>query len=120
VTNSILFIITTQPYDGSDTVYNALRLANTLTKSGKSVNIFLMGDAVDLARESSKKPEFYDQDLVSILKGLIEKGVVVEACGTCMARCGLYKNEPYFDGVAKSTMQRLSELVVSCEKVLNF
>lgn len=118
--NSTLFIITTQPYDGSDTVYNALRLANALVQSDKSVNIFLMGDGVDLARESSKKPDFYDQDLVMMLKELLGKGVAVEACGTCMARCGLYKNEPYFDGVTKSTMKRLSELVVSCEKVLNF
>lgn len=120
MTNSILFIVTAQPYDGTDTVYNALRLAETLQRNKINVFMFLMDEGVDLSRESSIKPDSYDKDLVLMLKELIANGVKVEACGTCMARCGLHKNEPYFDGVTKSTMQRLAELVLSCDKVLNF
>jgi uncharacterized protein involved in oxidation of intracellular sulfur len=41
-----------------------------------------MNDAVDLARNVTKKPESYDQDLVQMLKDLIKQGVVVKVCGT--------------------------------------
>jgi uncharacterized protein involved in oxidation of intracellular sulfur len=37
-----------------------------------------------------------------------------------MARCGLYRNHPYFDGAEHSTLQALSEWVVDSDKVLTF
>ena len=54
-----LFIFTNQPYSGTDNAYNALRLARALKEKGEGeeVRIFLMNDAVDLARNSTKKPE---------------------------------------------------------------
>ena len=52
-----LFIFTNQPYNGTDNAYNALRLARALKEKGEDVRIFLMNDAVDLARNSTKKPE---------------------------------------------------------------
>ena len=55
-----------------------------------------------------------------MLKNLIAIGVPVKVCGTCMARCGIFKNQPYFDGAEKSTMGALSEWVVDSEKVLTF
>jgi uncharacterized protein involved in oxidation of intracellular sulfur len=55
-----------------------------------------------------------------MLKDLIERGVPVKVCGTCMARCGIYRNHPYFDGAEKSTMAALAEWVISCEKVITF
>lgn len=115
----ILFIITNAPYDGSDKVYNALRLAGQLLEKSE-VRIFLMGDAVDLARDMCKKPENYDQDLVEMLKALIAKGVSVKVCGSCMARCGIFKNVPYYEGAEKSTMPALAEWVIDSDKVLNF
>jgi uncharacterized protein involved in oxidation of intracellular sulfur len=60
----ITIILNHQPYDGSDVTWNALRLAKTLYKSGQEVNILLMNDSVDLARDKTKKPESYDYDLV--------------------------------------------------------
>jgi len=33
-------ILNTQPYNGGDIIWNALRLAKTLFKSGEKVNIF--------------------------------------------------------------------------------
>ena len=44
-----LFILTNQPYNGTDNAYNALRLARALKEKGEEVRIFLMNDAVDLA-----------------------------------------------------------------------
>ena len=36
------------------------------------IKIFLMSDAVDLARNATKKPDFYEYDLVQMLKELYE------------------------------------------------
>lgn len=116
----VLIIFNHEPYDGTDVTWNGLRLAETLRKNGQTVRIFLMNDAVDMARDVCKPPKEYDQDLSKILKGLIANGVEVQVCGTCMARCGIHKNHPYFDGAEKSTMNKLSEWVVSSDKVLTF
>ena len=77
-----------------------------------------MNDSVDMARNVCKQPEGYDQDLSQMLKELIAKGVSVKVCGTCMARCGIHKNQPYFEGAQKATMPELAEWVVDCEKYL--
>jgi uncharacterized protein involved in oxidation of intracellular sulfur len=116
----ILIIFNREPYDSTDITWNGLRLAAQLSKNGQQVRIFLMNDAVDMAREECKPPEGYDQDLSKMLKDLIVQGVSVKVCGTCMARCGIYKNKPYFEGAEKSTMQALSEWVVDSDKVLTF
>jgi len=55
-----------------------------------------------------------------MLKELIKKGIPVRVCGTCMARCGIHKNHPYFEGAEKSTMPALAEWVVDCDKVITF
>lgn len=116
----ITIILNHQPYDGSDVTWNALRLASTLHKNGQEVNIFLVNDAVDLARNKTVKPDYYDHDLVNIIKKLYEDGVNLQVCATCNARCGLFKNEPYFDEKVSSTMQVLSDWVVDSDKVITF
>jgi uncharacterized protein involved in oxidation of intracellular sulfur len=117
---SVLLVFNRQPYDGTDVTWNGLRLCGPLRKAGQEVRIFLVNDAVDMARDSCKPPEGYDQDLSAMLRELIADGVPVKACGTCMARCGIYRNEPYFEGVEKSTMAALAEWVVDSDKVLTF
>ncbi|MDP3462718.1 MAG: DsrE family protein [Bacteroidales bacterium] len=116
----VLIIFNREPYDNTDVTWNGLRLAETLRKTGQEVRIFLMNDSVDMDREACKAPEAYDQDLSQMLKDLISKGVQVKVCGTCMSRCGIYKNHPYFEGAMKSTMGELSEWVVDSDKVLTF
>lgn len=54
------------------------------------------------------------------LKALIARGVTVQVCGTCMARCGIYKNHPYFEGAESSTMAVLAAWVIDSDKVLTF
>ncbi len=115
-----LIIFNHEPYDGTDVTWNGLRLAETLRKKGVEVRIFLMNDAVDMARDVCKPPQGYDQDLSQMLKELIANGVNVQVCGTCMARCGAYKNQPYFDGAEKSTMSALADWVIDSDKVLTF
>ena len=116
----ILFIFNHEPYDGSDITWNGLRLAKTLFEKGNDVRIFLMNDSVDMARECYKKPESYDTDLVAMLKEMYNNGVKLKVCGTCQARCGIYKNQPYFVDNIKATMNELAEWVEECDKILTF
>ncbi len=116
----VLIIFNREPYDNTDVTWNGLRLAKTLLKNDAKVRIFLMNDAVDMARDVCKPPQGYDQDLSQMLKELIAEGVEVKVCGTRMARCGVYKNHPYFEGAEKSTMQALTEWGIDSEKVLTF
>lgn len=116
----VLIIFNREPYDNTDVTWNGLRLAETLRKKGQEVRIFLMNDSVDMACDVCKMPEGYDQDLSQMLRDLIANDVVVKVCGTCMSRCGIYKNHPYFDGAEQSTMAALAEWVMDSDKVLTF
>lgn len=116
----ILMIFNHEPYDSTDVTWNGLRLADKLVDAGSEVRIFLINDAVDMARDVCRPPEGYDQDLSQMLRALIARGVTVKACGTCMARCGIYKNHPYFEGAEKSTMPALVEWVMDSDKVISF
>lgn len=116
----ILIIFNREPYDNTDVTWNGLRLAGKLVDGGSVVRLFLMNDAVDMARDACRPPEGYDQDLSQMLKDLIGRGVQVKVCGTCMTRCGLYRNHPYFDGAESSTMQALADWVVDSDKVITF
>jgi len=112
-----LIIFNHLPYDGTDIGWNGLRLAGKLLDTGTEVRVFLMNDSVDLARDAAKGPEDYF-DLGQMLKDLIAKGVTVKVCGTCKARCGLYKNEPYFDGTNEATMVELAEWVGEADRII--
>lgn len=116
----ILIVFNRPPYDGTDVTWNGLRLAKTLCEQGQSVRLFLMNDSVDLARESCRPISGYDQDLVALVKELIAAHVPVKVCGTCMARCGLHKNEPYYAGAQKATMAELADWVATSDRVLTF
>jgi uncharacterized protein involved in oxidation of intracellular sulfur len=116
----MLIVFNREPYDNTDVTWNGLRLAGKLQEAGQAVRIFLMNDSVDMARDVCKPPENYDQDLSAMLKELISKGATVKVCGTCMARCGRYKNHPYFAGAEKATMPELAEWVIDSDKVITF
>jgi uncharacterized protein involved in oxidation of intracellular sulfur len=112
-----LIIFNRPPYDGTDVTWNGLRLCETLLKSGVEVRIFLMNDAVDMARDAARPPADYF-DLGKMLKALIAQNVRVKVCGTCKARCGIYKNEAYFEGAKEATMGELAEWIMQADRVL--
>ena len=107
------------PYDGTDVTWNALRLAQQLLEDGAEVRLFLMNDAVDLARNGVPVPEG-SFDLVQMVKELIAHGLTVKVFGTCQARCGIRKGDPYYEGAHKSTMAELSQWVRESDRVLTF
>lgn len=116
----VLMVFNRQPYDNTDVTWNGLRLADKLLDAGQELMIFLMNDAVDMARDSCRPPLGYDQDLSKMLKDLIARVVPVKVCGTCMAHCGIHKNEPYLEGTLKATMPELAQWVVESDKMMTF
>ena len=114
-----LFVFNRNPYDGTDITWNGLRLAEQLFSIALEVNIFLMNDSVDLARDITEQPEGYF-DLGKMLKELITKNVPVKVCGTCKVRCGIHKGEPYFEGAHEAKMTELAQWVKDADKVISF
>jgi uncharacterized protein involved in oxidation of intracellular sulfur len=114
-----LIVFNRNPYDGTDVTWNGLRLADQLLNAGLVVNIFLMNDSVDLARDAAKPPEGYF-DLGKMLKELIAKNVPVKVCGTCKVRCGIHKGESYFEGAHEAKMTELAQWVKEADKVITF
>ena len=114
-----LLVLNRNPYDGTDVTWNALRLEEKLLDSGTELRIFLMNDSIDLAKEGVMPPEDYF-NLTEMLQGLIEKGVQVKVCGTCLVRCGIHKNEPLINGAVEAKMPELAEWTIESDKVVSF
>ncbi len=114
-----LLILNRNPYDGTDVTWNALRLAEQLLVKGTELRIFLMNDSIDLAKEGICPPEGYF-NLTEMLAELIDKGTPVKVCGSCMTRCGIYKDKPLINGALQAKMPELAEWVIDCDTVITF
>lgn len=115
----ILLLINDAPY-GTEKAYNALRLANQLSKDYETVElrIFLVADAVGCAVANQTTPNgFYN--IERMLKLSLNKGAKVKICGSCADARGL-KNIPLIEGAEISTMAELTNWVVDSDKVLIF
>ena len=113
----VLLILNDPPY-GTERSYNGLRLANTLLKQeGVEVTVFLMADAVACAKAGQKTPEGY-YNLERMLKPLVRQGQVL-LCSTCMDARGV-RDEELLDGCRRSSLDVLTTLTVSADKVLVF
>lgn len=113
-----LIIINDPPY-GTERMYNALRLAGAILKTGQSsASVFLMADAVLGAKAGQKTPDGYynvERMLSRIVTG---KGEVL-LCGTCMDARGIGEHE-IMPGTRRSTMDELTAATLAADKVLVF
>ena len=75
-------VISERPYL-NDNAWNALRLAQTALDAGNQVNVFLLGDAVYIARKD-QSPDADQPNLEEIVLGLVAGGSDVRVCGTCI------------------------------------
>ena len=115
--NRITIIINDPPY-GTERPYNALRLANSLIKrEGLSVAVCLMGDSVTCAKAGQKTPDGY-YNIERMLKPVVRRGKVL-LCGTCMDARGMTEGD-MAEGCSRSTLDELTELTISSDKVLVF
>jgi len=114
-----LLVLNQNPYDGTDVTWNAIRLGEKLLDRGTELRIFLMNDSIDLAKEGVTPPEGYF-NLTEILQGLMGKGAPVKVCGTCLVRCGIYKNKPLISGAIEAKMPELAEWITESDKVISF
>jgi len=114
-----LFIINDPPY-GTERVYNALRLAQTLLKKEPQteVTVFLMADSVIAAKAGQKTPDGY-YNIERMLKRVVAGNGKVLLCGTCMDARGL-DDAALMAGARRSTMDELATVTVEADKVLVF
>ena len=114
-----LFIINDPPY-GTERLYNALRLAQSLIKREPSseVTIFLMADAVLAAKAQQKTPDGY-YNVERMLKRVVTSKGTVLLCGTCMDARGISDTE-LIESVHRSSMDELARATAEADRVLVF
>jgi len=110
-------IINDAPY-GIEKPWNAFRLASALLAIKQKVNIFLLGDAVAIAKKGQKTPTGY-YNLAQMLKNLIESGANIRACGTCLDSRGIEENE-LVEGVSVGKMLDLARWAQESSKTITF
>jgi uncharacterized protein involved in oxidation of intracellular sulfur len=116
---NILIIINDAPY-GSEKAYNALRMAMMLQKEheGVEVRMFLLADAVTCALANHNTPQGY-YNIERMIKAILNKGVLVKACGSCCEARGLM-SPMLIEGIEISTMSQLTQWLVDSDKVITF
>jgi sulfur relay (sulfurtransferase) complex TusBCD TusD component (DsrE family) len=100
---TLTLFLTTPPY-GSENTLTALRLAEAALAQGHRVNLFASADAVygfDRQQHVVGLP-----DHVRGFGSLIEAGLHIELCGSCLTLRGMGKDD-ILAGSEPSTMKRL-------------
>ncbi|MBI5179299.1 MAG: DsrE family protein [Nitrospinae bacterium] len=115
---TILVIIGSAPYAGSDAAWNALRLAATAREAGNKVRIFLINAGVDAGRKGIKPPENFF-DLAAMLKEAALGGAEVKYCKTCIDRCGIGTGD-MIEEIAAGSMKILHDWVMTSDKAVTF
>lgn len=113
----LLLVLNRRPYDGTDVTWNALRLAAQAQEMGMTVRLFLMNDAVDLARDGLGSGEEYD--LQAILLDVISRGAEAKLCKTCIGRCGIEEGQLRPE-IAIAPMPALVAWIADSDRVLTF
>lgn len=115
----ILILINEVPY-GTEKAYNAFRLAMTLQKENKEVEVltFLMADAVGCAVPNQITPQGY-YNIERMVKSVVSNGGKIKACGSCLDARGIGETT-LITGVEKSNMKELAGWSVSADKVFTF
>jgi uncharacterized protein involved in oxidation of intracellular sulfur len=112
------FILNAAPY-GSESTYNALRLAGLLAKrEDHKVCVFLMGDAASAAHRNQKVPQGY-YNVEVMIGNVVRNGGQIAVCGTCMDARGI-DAEHLADGCKRGSLEELADWTDLSDKVLVF
>ncbi len=118
---NILIIINDAPY-GTEKAYNALRIANQITKDhpNTQLSIFLMADGVNCAISNQNTPNgFYNIEIERMLKLSTSKGAKLLTCGSCLEARRL-KSTTLVEKAEISTMAELTHLIIQSDRILTF
>ncbi len=116
---NILIVCTGAPY-GSESLYNALRLAIALKEQEEcavDLRLFLLSDAVTVALNGQAPTEGYN--LRQMLEILSAQHVPMRLCKTCCDSRGI-SGLPLIDSIEIGTMPLLARWTVEADKVINF
>lgn len=133
--HTFTIIVNEAPYVG-ERAWNGLRFAKKALESGLAVNLFLMADAVYVARRNQRPPR-ETPNLERLLEEILEKGARVKVCTTCiearsfepsgeLQSCFLGKKEEglslgdLVEGVEMGTMQDLVDWSKEADQVITF
>ena len=122
---SITVVVSDPPY-GKARVYSTLRFILTALFEGHSVNLFILEDAVFLAKRGQQPlemPSLLEHEAMpnceELLKAAIKQGVEVKVCGVCASERALQQEE-LIEGCQISSMRDLVRWVVESDRVLFF
>lgn len=113
----IVIIANGAPY-GSESLFNALRLAIALNEQGgANLRLFLMSDAVVAALAGQAPAEGYN--LRQMLEILLAQGSLIRLCKSCTDARGI-SPLPLIDGIEIGTLPLLAQWTLAADKVLTF
>jgi len=115
-----VLLILSDPPCGAERSYDALRLAHALAKRepAAEITVFLMADAVALAKKGQKAPEGY-YNVQRLLKSFAHGGHRLLLCASCMDARGLADAE-VIDDARRSSMDELAAITLEADKALVF
>jgi tRNA 2-thiouridine synthesizing protein D len=121
---TITVIVGEPPY-GKQRVYTALRFVLAALHEGHAVNLFLLEDAIFVAKKGQapqELPGLLDARMPNVeelLNAVIKQGAKVKICGTCAAERSLPRTE-IVAGAEIATMVDLVHWVSTADRVVSF
>ena len=116
---NILIVCTGAPY-GSESLFNALRLAIALKEQEEcrvDLRLFLLSDAVFAALNTQNPADGYN--LRQMLEIVVAQNIPIRLCKTCADSRGI-SSLPLIEGMEIGTMPLLARWTVEADKVINF
>lgn len=122
---SITVVVGDAPY-GKERLYTTFRFVLAALVAGHTVNLFILEDAVFVAKKGQRPPELPSlleheamPNCEDLLKASIKQGASVKVCGVCATERGLSQEE-LVDGAEISTIHDLVDWVTGTDKVVFF
>lgn len=113
----VVFVVNDAPY-ASERGRHALKLALALRRNRMPVRLFLMGDAVAVAKlgQEAGAPE---RNLETLLLQVLAAGAEVRLCDSCLDRRGLTDDE-IVNGVWRCGIDEFAAAVAGAGRVVTF
>jgi tRNA 2-thiouridine synthesizing protein D len=112
---TLIIFLAAPPYSGQD-ADTALRLAEAALAKGHAVHLFASADGVHIA-QAGQHPAG-TPNLPAMLATLIERGLRVELCGSCLRLRGL-GGDQLVTGTAPSSLKGLFDAIAASDAVLS-